>query len=101
MLTRQSDPLGVLGCSAGETSRPFGDTGRGIGSAYLSCIGAALLMHDMGYLSQFGDAKDVRDNDGVVLPKFQSYGQTIRTPALKGLRFNCLAADSHPSHRQD
>ena len=36
-----------------------------------------------------------RDNDGVVLPTFEDYVQKIRTPALKGLRFNRFVTDSH------
>ena len=53
-------------------------------------------MHDMGYLSQIGNAtQSIRDHDGVVLPTFQNYVQKIRTPALKGLRFNRLVTDAH------
>jgi CxxC motif-containing protein (DUF1111 family) len=68
-----------------QTARPF-----------LSYIGTDLLMHDMGYLSQVGNAtQSIRDNNGVVLPSFQNYVQLIRTPALKGLRFNRFVTDSH------
>jgi CxxC motif-containing protein (DUF1111 family) len=68
----------------------------GSAQPFLSYIGTDLLMHDMGYLSQLGDAKDsIRDSDGVVMPKFQNYVQKIRTPALKGLRFNRFVTDSH------
>ena len=53
-------------------------------------------MHDMGYLSQVGNAnQSIRDKDGVVLPAFADYVQKIRTPALKGLRFNRFVTDSH------
>ncbi len=53
-------------------------------------------MHDMGYLSQVGNAtQSIRDSNGVVLPAFQNYVQLIRTPALKGLRFNRFVTDSH------
>jgi hypothetical protein len=53
-------------------------------------------MHDMGYLSQVGNASgSIRDNDGVVLPAFKDYVQKIRTPPLKGLRFNRFVTDSH------
>ena len=53
-------------------------------------------MHDMGYLSQIGNAtQSIRDHDGVVLPTFQNYVQKIRTPALKGLQFNRFVTDSH------
>jgi CxxC motif-containing protein (DUF1111 family) len=71
---------------------------RVAGSAlpFLSYIGTDLLMHDMGYLSQVADAsQSIRDNDGVVMPTFQNYVQKIRTPALKGLRFNRFVTDSH------
>lgn len=65
-------------------------------SPFLSYIGTDLLMHDMGYLSQVGDAsKSIRDDNGVVLPAFQNYIQKIRTPPLKGLRFNRFVTDSH------
>ena len=63
---------------------------------FLSYIGTDLLMHDMGYLSQVGNAsQSIRDGDGVVLPAFRNYVQKIRTPALKGLRFNRFVTDSH------
>ena len=63
---------------------------------FLSYIGTDLLMHDMGYLSQVGNAPEsIRDNDGVVLPTFQNHVQKIRTPALKGLQFNRFVTDSH------
>ena len=55
-------------------------------------------MHDMGYLSQVGaiSTDDFRDKtSGVVAPKYQNYVQKIRTPALKGLRFNRFVTDSH------
>jgi CxxC motif-containing protein (DUF1111 family) len=66
------------------------------GGPFLSYIGTDLLMHDMGYLSQVGNAgQSIRDNDGVVLPTFADYVQKIRTPPLKGLRFNRFVTDSH------
>ncbi len=62
---------------------------------FLSYIGTDLLMHDMGYLSQVGSASQpIRDKDGVVLPAFSDYVQKIRTPALKGLRFNRFVTES-------
>ena len=65
-------------------------------SPFLSYIGTDLLMHDMGYLSQVGNAnQSIRDQDGVVLPAFADYVQKIRTPPLKGLRFNRFVTDSH------
>jgi CxxC motif-containing protein (DUF1111 family) len=63
---------------------------------FLSYIGTDLLMHDMGYLSQISDAgQSIRDENGVVKPEFQTYVQKIRTPALKGLRFNNYVTDAH------
>jgi CxxC motif-containing protein (DUF1111 family) len=62
---------------------------------FLSYIGTDLLMHDMGYLSQVGSAsQSIRDSDGVVLPAFADYVQKIRTPALKGMRFNRFVTES-------
>jgi Di-haem oxidoreductase, putative peroxidase len=63
---------------------------------FLSYLGTDLLMHDMGYLSQVGLFNDValRDSNGVVTPRFSDYVQKIRTPALKGLRFNRFATGS-------
>jgi hypothetical protein len=56
-------------------------------------------MHDMGYLSQVYNGPPVafRDADGVVLSQqpFPNYVQKIRTPPLKGLRFNRFVTDSH------
>ena len=58
-------------------------------------------MHDMGYLSQVADTtKSIRDSDGVVTAGFQNYVQKIRTPALKGLRFNRFVTDSHRNTRR-
>ncbi len=53
-------------------------------------------MHDMGYLSQVSNtSQTIRNpNDGTVEPKFKDSVQKIRTPALKGLRFNRFATDS-------
>lgn len=68
----------------------------GANKPFLSYIGTDLLMHDMGYLSQVGDAREsIRDANGVVKPGFESYVQKIRTPALKGLRFNNYVTDAH------
>lgn len=65
-------------------------------SPFLSYLGTDLLMHDMGYLSQVANAnQSIRDADGVVLPQFVNYVQKIRTPALKGLRFNRFVTESH------
>ncbi len=68
---------------------------------FLSYLGTDLLMHDMGYLSQVGIKNPgavlsgIRDaTTGVVLPGFENYVQMIRTPALKGLRFNRFVTDS-------
>jgi hypothetical protein len=74
-----------LATRVAQSTRPF-----------LSYIGTDLLMHDMGYLSQVGNASEsVRDGDGVVKEGFENYVQKIRTPALKGLRFNRFVTDSH------
>ena len=52
-------------------------------------------MHDMGYLSQVGNAsQSIRGTDGVVLPQYHDFVQKIRTPALKGLRFNRFVTES-------
>jgi CxxC motif-containing protein (DUF1111 family) len=69
---------------------------------FLSYLGTDLLMHDMGYLSQVGTPSQCikepitcfRDQNGVVLPAFHDFVQKIRTPALKGLRFNRFVTDS-------
>jgi Di-haem oxidoreductase, putative peroxidase len=63
---------------------------------FLSYLGTDLLMHDMGYLSQVGLFNDVglRDANGVVTLNFSDFVQKIRTPALKGLRFNRFATGS-------
>lgn len=66
---------------------------------FISYLGTDLLMHDMGYLSQVAGAplgKTIRSvDDGTVKNKYKSYVQTIRTPALKGLRFNRFVTDSN------
>jgi CxxC motif-containing protein (DUF1111 family) len=66
---------------------------------FLSYIGTDLLMHDMGYLSQVGvvpAGTKFRDpSTGVVYPESKNYVQKIRTPALKGMRFNRFVTDSH------
>ncbi|HEX7917321.1 di-heme oxidoredictase family protein [Rudaea sp.] len=65
---------------------------------FLSYLGTDLLMHDMGYLSQVGIVPagvKIRDPaTGVVLTKYQNFVQKIRTPALKGMRFNRFVTDS-------
>jgi CxxC motif-containing protein (DUF1111 family) len=74
-----------LGTHIGGANKPF-----------LSYIGTDLLMHDMGYLSQVGDtSQSIRDADGVVKPGFETYVQKVRTPPLKGLRFNNYVTDAH------
>jgi CxxC motif-containing protein (DUF1111 family) len=63
---------------------------------FLSYIGTDLLMHDMGYLSQVGDAgQSIRDAEGVVKPEYRNYVQKIRTPALKGLQYNRYVTESY------
>jgi hypothetical protein len=68
---------------------------------FISYLGTDLLMHDMGYLSQVGIinsgalASGIRNpTTGVVLPQYKNYVQKIRTPPLKGLRFNRFVTDS-------
>jgi hypothetical protein len=52
-------------------------------------------MHDMGYLSQVGNTSgSIRGLDGVVQPGSRGFIEKIRTPALKGLRFNRFVTDS-------
>jgi len=68
---------------------------------YVAYLGTDLLMHDMGYLSQVAPVPDgavFRDPEtGKVVPgsPYRSYVQLIRTPALKGLRFNRFVTDSN------
>jgi hypothetical protein len=71
-------------------------------SPFLSYLGTDLLMHDMGYLSQVGVRNPeallsgIRDAaTGVVLPGMENYVQKIRTPPLKGLRFNRFVTESY------
>jgi len=65
---------------------------------FISYLGTDLLMHDMGYLSQVATAPEnvkIRNDDGTVKEKYKIYVQHIRTPALKGLRFNQFVTDSN------
>ncbi len=82
---------------------------------FVSYLGTDLLLHDMGYLSQVakgplktdsnprrgGNNDDdsryvkMRDDNGKIRPGYQAYFQLIRTPPLKGLRFNRFVTDSH------
>ncbi|MGB5832939.1 MAG: di-heme oxidoredictase family protein [Thiohalocapsa sp.] len=70
---------------------------------FISYLGTDLLMHDMGYLSQVAPAPEIvrnrgesiRGEDGRVKPRFRNYVQYLRTPALKGLRFNRFVTDSN------
>jgi CxxC motif-containing protein (DUF1111 family) len=72
----------------GKTIRPF-----------LSYLGTDLLMHDMGYLSQVSSVpKGTQMRDpvtGVVKAEYQNHVQKIRTPALKGMRFNRFVTESY------
>ncbi len=72
----------------------------GSNKPFLSYVGTDLLVHDMGYLSQVGDTsqsfnQSIRDANGIVKPGFETYVQKVRTPALKGLRFNNYVTDAH------
>lgn len=65
---------------------------------FISYLGTDLLMHDMGYLSQVAKAPDndtIRKEDDTVKEIYKAYIQAIRTPALKGLRFNRFVTDSN------
>ena len=66
---------------------------------FVSYLGTDLLLHDMGYLSQVAKkpvlAADFRKSSGVINPKYRAYIQLIRTPPLKGLRFNRFVTDSN------
>jgi CxxC motif-containing protein (DUF1111 family) len=79
-------------------------------SPFLSYLGTDLLMHDMGYLSQVGTpgVLGFRDpNTGLVYDgtcawispritcaNYTGYVERVRTPPLKGLRFNRFVTDS-------
>jgi hypothetical protein len=80
------------------TIKPKAKACDGKACPFVSYLGTDLLMHDMGYLSQVYNGPTVvfRDGDGVVKPQFPfpNYVQKIRTPALKGLRFNRFVTDS-------
>ncbi|NJO55189.1 MAG: hypothetical protein HC834_01285 [Rhodospirillales bacterium] len=65
---------------------------------FVSYLGTDLLMHDMGYLSQVAKAPNrtgLRNANGTVKPGYNSFIQPIRTPPLKGLRFNRFVTDSN------
>ena len=65
---------------------------------FVSYLGTDLLLHDMGYLSQVAPAPEhetIRHNDGTIKEEYASYVQKLRTPALKGMRFNRFVTDSN------
>lgn len=78
---------------------------------YISYLGTDLLLHDMGYLSQVAKApvgslctqnpdgtltgQCLRNADGTINSNYAGFFQKIRTPALKGLRFNRFVTDSN------
>jgi len=65
---------------------------------FVSYLGTDLLLHDMGYLSQVAPApamQSIRNVDGTVKTQYRAYMQRIRTPPLKGLRFNRFVTDSN------
>ncbi len=78
--------------SSGDPNYPF-----------VSYLGTDLLMHDMGYLSQVAKtpvgALSFRMLNNAINPKYRAYIQMIRTPPLKGLRFNRFVTDSN--HNSD
>ncbi len=65
---------------------------------FISYLGTDLLLHDMGYLSQVAKAPEGvtirKSEDGTVKEEYKPWIQKIRTPALKGLRFNRFVTDS-------
>jgi CxxC motif-containing protein (DUF1111 family) len=65
---------------------------------FISYLGTDLLLHDMGYLSQVARSPEhvtIRNADGTVKDEYANYIQRIRTPALKGMRFNRFVTDSN------
>ena len=65
---------------------------------FVSYLGTDLLLHDMGYLSQVvkaPDSVDIRNPNGTIKTDYRSYIQHIRTPPLKGLRFNRFVTDAN------
>ena len=65
---------------------------------FVSYLGTDLLLHDMGYLSQVARApanQSIRNSDGTVKDEYANYIQRVRTPALKGMRFNRFVTDSN------
>ncbi|PZN80518.1 MAG: hypothetical protein DM484_09845 [Candidatus Methylumidiphilus alinenensis] len=74
-------------------------TGQVTDYPFVSYLGTDLLMHDMGYLSQVAKApagvSDFRNAEGVINSAYAGYIQKIRTPPLKGLRFNRFVTDSN------
>lgn len=66
---------------------------------FVSYLGTDLLMHDMGYLSQVAkspvEQSSFRNADGTINSAYTGYIQKIRTPPLKGLRFNRFVTDSN------
>lgn len=74
------------------------DSGNQTDYPFISYLGTDLLLHDMGYLSQVAKAPDgvtLRQSNGRIKPQYASYFQRIRTPPLKGLRFNRFVTDSN------
>jgi len=74
-------------------------TGQVSDYPFVSYLGTDLLMHDMGYLSQLAKAPagagNFRNADGTINSAYAGYIQKIRTPPLKGLRFNRFVTDSN------
>jgi hypothetical protein len=80
-----------------ELAIPDGAT-QNLDYPFVSYLGTDLLLHDMGYLSQVAKAPagvEIRGTDGKVKYDYRQYVQYIRTPALKGLRFNRFVTDSN------
>ncbi|MCG6861127.1 MAG: hypothetical protein LJE70_07625 [Chromatiaceae bacterium] len=93
----ERDHLRRLEIPAGS-EKPAEDSEPDLDYPFVSYLGTDLLMHDMGYLSQIARApmdKELRWDNGRVKPEYRNYVQYIRTPALKGLRFNRFVTDSN------
>jgi len=73
-------------------------SGEKLDYPFISYLGTDLLLHDMGYLSQVAKApagNDIRDKNGTIIAEYENYIQHLRTPALKGLRFNRFVTDAN------
>lgn len=94
----------MLGKAYRERLKKRYDPNNASSQPFLSYLGTDLLMHDMGYLSQVGivpEGTEIRDPaTGVVYAQYRNYVQKIRTPALKGMRFNRFITDSQANTKK-